>query len=261
MEIVEEFNTNENKGMLWQLLYEQGAFNNISDEYIRNIKLDFDNIANNIDKNTSYSLKDKNKLLIKNVVSYLEQYKEKTKKINKPLEEVQIKLDKDLKEKEKEFIELIKRPSPAEIDFTDKIDEPLNETSVNSMLNKMIAEREIEINKLLPPIPAKEDKEDNETKETSQTSQSSQISQTSQSSQKLTKDFFNNLLNSNDTSNDTSSSNINIISKSVSFEIDDIIEPTSIIENNSNNSNNSNIINMLEKILLNQEKIMKKLDI
>lgn len=253
MEIVEEFNTNENKGMLWQLLYEQGAFNNISDEYIRNIKIDFDNIADNIDKNTSYSLKDKNKLLIKNVVSYLEKYKEKTTKINKPLEEVQIKLDKDLKEKEKEFIELIKRPSPAEIDFTDKIDEPLNETSVNSMLNKMIAEREIEINKLLPPIPAKEDKE---TKETSQTSQTSQ---------KLTKDFFNNLLNSNDTSNnnsnDNSISNINIISKSVSFEIDDIIQPTSIIENNSNNSNNSNIINMLEKILLNQEKIMKKLDI
>ena len=254
MEIVEEFNTNENKGMLWQLLYEQGAFNNISDEYIRNIKLDFDNIANNIDKNTSYSLKDKNKLLIKNVVSYLEKYKEKTTKINKPLEEVQIKLDKDLKEKEKEFIELIKRPSPAEIDFTDKIDEPLNETSVNSMLNKMIAEREIEINKFLPPIPSA--KEDNETKETSQTSQTSQ---------KLTKDFFNNLLNSNDnsndTSNDTSISNINIITKSVSFEIDDIIQPTSIIENNSNNSNNSNIINMLEKILLNQEKIMKKLDI
>ena len=254
MEIVEEFNTNENKGMLWQLLYEQGAFNNISDEYIRNIKLDFDNIANNIDKNTSYSLKDKNKLLIKNVVSYLEKYKEKTTKINKPLEEVQIKLDKDLKEKEKEFIELIKRPSPAEIDSTDKIDEPLNETSVNSMLNKMIAEREIEINKFLPPIPSA--KEDNETKETSQTSQTSQ---------KLTKDFFNNLLNSNDnsndTSNDTSISNINIITKSVSFEIDDIIQPTSIIENNSNNSNNSNIINMLEKILLNQEKIMKKLDI
>ncbi len=67
--------------------------------------------------------------------------------------------------------------------------------------------------------------------------------------------------NSNDTSNDTSISNINIITKSVSFEIDDIIQPTSIIENNSNNSNNSNIINMLEKILLNQEKIMKKLDI
>ena len=245
MDNQEDFNTNENKGMLWQLLYEQGAFNNISDEYIKNIKLDFDKIAGNIDKNTSFTLKDKNKVLIKEVVSYLEQYKENSRKINKPLEEVQIKLDRDLKEKEKEFIELIKRPSPEEIDFTDKIDKPLNESNVNSMLNKMIAEREIEINKLMPP-----NKEIEEIKENKDTSQ------------KLTKNFFNNLLNSNDSSNsiiDNNNNNTNIVSKSVSFDIDDIIEPTGIIENNNNN--NIHIITLLNKILTNQEKIMKKLDI
>ena len=40
------FSSNENKGMMWQLLYEQGAFNNISNNYINNIKSDFDKIVN-----------------------------------------------------------------------------------------------------------------------------------------------------------------------------------------------------------------------
>ncbi len=152
-----DFSSNENKGMMWQLLYEQGAFNNISNTYINNIKGDFDKIVNVISTKTELDLTNKNKLLLTEIVKYLEQYKENSTHITRPLEEVQIKMDKELKEKEKEFIELIKRPSPAEIDFTEKIDEPLKETSINSMLNKMIAEREIEINNIIPPPPEKKE--------------------------------------------------------------------------------------------------------
>ena len=150
-----DFSSNENKGMLWQLLYEQGAFNNISNTYISNIKSDFDKIVNVINTKRELDLTNKNKLLLTEIVKYLEQYKENSRHVTRPLEEVQIKMDKDLKEKEKEFIELIKRPSPAEIDFTEKIDEPLKESSINSMLNKMIAEREIEINNIITPPPEK----------------------------------------------------------------------------------------------------------
>lgn len=115
-----DFSSNENKGMMWQLLYEQGAFNNISNNYINNIKGDFDKIVNVINTKRELDLTNKNKLLLTEIVKYLEQYKENSRHVTRPLEEVQIKLDKDLKEKEKEFIELIKRPSPGEIDFTEK---------------------------------------------------------------------------------------------------------------------------------------------
>ncbi len=270
-----DFSSNENKGMMWQLLYEQGAFNNISNNYINNIKSDFDKIVNVINTKRELDLTNKNKLLLTEIVKYLEQYKENSRHVTRPLEEVQIKMDKDLKEKEKEFIELIKRPSPTEIDFTEKIDEPLKESSINSMLNKMIAEREIEINNIIPPPPEKKETnnnddnnnkkigEDNNIKEISRDKDninimiSNEINTNNEENKpvkKLTNDFFKNL----------SKSNENGSNKVVSFNEDEEYE------NDRYNSRivytNNNIMDLLQKVLNNQEsilrnqnKIMKKL--
>jgi len=271
-----DFSSNENKGMMWQLLYEQGAFNNISNNYINNIKGDFDKIVNVISTKRELDLTSKNKLLLTEIVKYLEQYKENSRHVTRPLEEVQIKMDKDLKEKEKEFIELIKRPSPAEIDFTEKIDEPLKESNINSMLNKMIAEREIEISNIIPPPPEKKetnidniDNNDNNNNNNINNNNNNNnnnknnnikeldkdkdninimISDESKPVKKLTNDFFKNL----------SKSNENGSNKVVSFNEDEEYE------NDRYNSQivytNNNIMNLLQKVLSNQETILRNQD-
>jgi len=264
-----DFSSNENKGMLWQLLYEQGAFNNISNNYINNIKGYFDKIVNVINTKRELDLTNKNKLLLTEIVKYLEQYKENSRHVTRPLEEVQIKLDKDLKEKEKEFIELIKRPSPGEIDFTEKIDEPLKESSINSMLNKMIAEREIEISNIIPPPPEKKEtnnnndnKDDNnknnnikeldkdKDKDKDKDNINIMISDEIKPVKKLTNDFFKNLSKSNVTEK-----NNKIVSFNEDFNEDEEYE------NDRYNSQivytNNNIMNLLKKMLDNQEVILR----
>ena len=261
-----DFSSNENKGMMWQLLYEQGAFNNISNTYISNIKGDFDKIVNIINTKRELDLTNKNKLLLTEIVKYLEQYKENSRHVTRPLEEVQIKIDKDLKEKEKEFIELIKRPSPTEIDFTEKIDEPLKETSINSMLNKMIAEREIEINNIIPPIPEKKERDNdknndknNDNKEISEDKDNINIMLSDEMNtnnkeikpvKKLTNDFFKNLSKSN--------LNENVNNKVVSFN-EDYNEEDEYEKDRYNSQivyTNNNIMDLLKKMLNNQEVIL-----
>ncbi len=273
-----DFSSNENKGMMWQLLYEQGAFNNISNTYINNIKGDFDKIVNVISTKRELDLTCKNKLLLTEIVKYLEKYKENSRHVTRPLEEVQIKMDKDLKEKEKEFIELIKRPSPAEIDFTEKIDEPLKESSINSMLNKMIAEREIEISNIIPPPPIKKDEiekkeinnEDNnkinDIKEITGEKANINIMISGEINtnneeikpvKKLTNDFFKNLSKTN-----VSESNINETNKVVSFN-EDFNEDDEYEKDRYNSQivySNNNIMGLLQKLLNNDETILRNQD-
>ena len=268
-----DFSSNENKGMMWQLLYEQGAFNNISNTYINNIKGDFDKIVNIISTKSELDLTSKNKLLLTEIVKYLEQYKENSRHVTRPLEEVQIKMDKDLKEKEKEFIELIKRPSPAEIDFTEKIDEPLKESNINSMLNKMIAEREIEISNIIPPPPIKKDEINNEDnnkindikeitgeKANINIMISGEINTNNEEIKpvkKLTNDFFKNLSKTN-----VSESNIKETNKVVSFN-EDFNEDDEYKKDRCNSQivySNNNIMGLLQKLLNNDETILRNQD-
>ena len=265
-----DFSSNENKGMMWQLLYEQGAFNNISNNYINNIKGDFDKIVNVINTKRELNLTNKNKLLLTEIVKYLEQYKENSRHVTRPLEEVQIKLDKDLKEKEKEFIELIKRPSPGEIDFTEKIDEPLKESSINSMLNKMIAEREIEINSIIPPPPVKKDEieikeinnDDNKeitgVKDNINIMISNEVNINNEETKpvkKLTNDFFKNLSKTN-----VKEKNNKVVSFNEDEEYENDRYNSQIVYTNNNIMDLlQKVLNNQESILTNQEKIMKKI--
>lgn len=276
-----DFSSNENKGMMWQLLYEQGAFNNISNNYINNIKSDFDKIVNVINTKRELDLTNKNKLLLTEIVKYLEQYKENSRHVTRPLEEVQIKIDKDLKEKEKEFIELIKRPSQTEIDFTEKIDEPLKESNINSMLNKMIAEREIEINNIIPPPPIKKDEIDkkeinnednnkiNDIKEITGENANINIMISDEINanneeikpvKKLTNDFFKNLSKSNVSESNVTEKNNRIVSFNEDEEYENDRYNSRIVYTNNNIMDLlKKMLNNQEVILTNQKKIMEKI--
>lgn len=251
-----KFSDNENKKMLWQILYEQGAFEKINNNYFDNIKKEFENLIHTIDKEEKYDLKNKNKLLLREIVKCLDKYKDNVQYISRPLEDVKIKIENDLKEKEKEFIELIKRPSPTEINFTENIDEPMKKDDINAILDKMIADREIEINNIIPPkVEEREKKEENDDKEDNDDREGKEKEMNQP--KKLTSEFFKTLSNSN----------INETNKFVSFNEDkqyNKINNINDVVNSQNTQNylvNDNIITLLNKILENQKIIIKNQEI
>ena len=159
---MDNFISNENKALLWQFLTDQGAFNNIPNNYLNKVQITYESIINNISKMTQYNLTDKNKLVIiemqKNLVALTKmdkpQYKnnqseqrqlKKPSILSKPLEEVKIQLNEDYRNKQEEFIQLVNHNKPKEIEFSDKEDKPLDSDVMNNMLNNMMSMREKEL--------------------------------------------------------------------------------------------------------------------
>lgn len=68
------FKSNENKSLIWNLIYEQGGFNDIPDSRIDNIKVLLDTKVNNIINNVNFKNKstiELNKILLKSLVDDL----------------------------------------------------------------------------------------------------------------------------------------------------------------------------------------------
>ena len=138
------FNTIDNKRLLWQLLYENNIFNNIQENQLTNVKNIFEQQINYIDNNDSYlNLTEKNKKLIKLMIENIRVFKS-TKSL-KPLEEVEIKISKDFEDKKEEMMNLLKKPSQKEIDFNEGIDNPINNEEMENILSEMIQKRNIDI--------------------------------------------------------------------------------------------------------------------
>lgn len=138
------FNTIDNKRLLWQLLYENNIFNNIQDNQLNNIKNIFEQQINYIDNNdNTLNLTEKNKKLIKLMIENIRVFK--TTKSLKPLEEVEIKISKDFEDKKEEMMNLLKKPSQKEIDFNEGIDNPINNEEMENILSEIIKKRNIDI--------------------------------------------------------------------------------------------------------------------
>jgi len=105
------FLSNENKALIWQLLSENNAFNNIPNNSFEQVRMTYENILNQISTMENINLTEKNKLTISEMLKHIGKYK--INKISKPLEEVKIQLDKDFENKQEEFIKLVKRPTQA----------------------------------------------------------------------------------------------------------------------------------------------------
>lgn len=138
------FNTIDNKRLLWQLLYENNIFDNIHENQLTNIKNIFEQQINYINNNDdSLNLTEKNKKLIKLMIENIRVFKS-TKSL-KPLEEVEIKISKDFEDKKEEMMNLLKKPSQKEIDFNEGIDNPINNQEMENILSEMIKKRNIDI--------------------------------------------------------------------------------------------------------------------
>lgn len=140
----DNFNTIDNKRLLWQLLYENNTFNNIPDNQLSNVKNIFEQQINFIDNNNrSLSLTEKNKKLIKQTIEHIKVFK--TTKSLKPLEEVEIKISKDFQDKKEEMMNILKKPTQDEIDFNEGIDNPINNEEMENILSEIIKKRNIDI--------------------------------------------------------------------------------------------------------------------
>ena len=132
-----EFNTIANKGFLWKLMFENGVFQDINENYVKNIKTLFDEkIAERSRWVTSTDhLIDINKQVITSMVQDISKYKMDSSlssmeinKINNPTALIsaaeisaqkQTVFQKGLELKKTEFNQLNQRPVPPEIDFSD----------------------------------------------------------------------------------------------------------------------------------------------
>ena len=141
------FILNDNKAMIWQILVEQGAFNNIPNNYLQKVQTTYEGVINNV--NTSnYDLTNKNKMVMVEMKKYISELKKDLTtlnppvRLNKPLEEVKIQLSDDFNAKQNEFIQLVNHNKPGPVEFSDKEDTPIDKTDMNTMLNEMKSMRE-----------------------------------------------------------------------------------------------------------------------
>jgi hypothetical protein len=164
-----EFNTIANKGFLWKLMFENGVFQDINENYVKNIKTLFDEkIAERSRWVTSTDrLIDINKQVITSMVQDISKYKMDSSlssmeinKINNPTALIsaaeisaqkQTVFQKGLELKKTEFNQLNQRPVPPEIDFSDagrNEDKPIG-PEMEQMIANAIAWRKQELNMVL----------------------------------------------------------------------------------------------------------------
>lgn len=217
---INSFNSQENKSVLWQFLLENNLFIGLSDKKFNKVKDIFEKNIQSISI-VNDSISNKNKILIQKMMEELELLK--SKNISKPLEEVRLEIEKDLKNKQEEFVELIKRPEPKNLDFNEEKDEPISNDNMDKILKKMMEDRDLESNLENPGI------------------------KSSNPEKKVTFaniDFIDKLKKiENEDNVSTNSSNMLNFDKFKNLDV--------------NSSSNNNIQELLLKILENQEKILK----
>jgi len=146
------FTSNENKGLLWKILENGSVFNGISDEYVSNIRRDFEEKIRELigrDNSGGYSLMQLNKMFISEMIVNVEKFKEnirKTQILPKPNQSSSF--DNAVKKKKDDLNSFIVKP-PVKVDFSDKIDEAIGESNIGAMLAETIARRERELNFVL----------------------------------------------------------------------------------------------------------------
>lgn len=162
----QQFDTKENKGLIWNLMNESGVFNGIQNEFLDNVKRDFENKIAVI--KMTIQPKDTLTLLNKRVLSEMMVDMGKYKNVSyvaygnanananstalytaKDVSSQRQKLLSDSFDKKKdEFTSLIGNKPPAAIDFSDKLDKPIG-SEIENMLAATIARRENELNIVL----------------------------------------------------------------------------------------------------------------
>jgi hypothetical protein len=146
----------ENKGYLWKMLHENGVFLNIDNKFVQNIKNKFEIIVSDVEHSiingvVEQNLLECNKQIIEQMLNLLKTYKNSNNIIqnNNLINNTQYSrlnnnndndtFEKQLKEKEDNFQQLISKPVPAKVNFEDEnVDKPIN---IENNLNELKKQR------------------------------------------------------------------------------------------------------------------------
>ena len=145
------FLMDSNKETLWEIMYQNGFFNNINKEPA-DIKGYFDTVMNTIENgNKNMSLVEKNKRTLMEVKSYVDNNKksqfDEIVTSEQIIKQRQDNFTNNLNNKKREFDDIIKKNIPKDVNFSDENDE--NGESVDKLLEKAIKRRE-ELNIVIP---------------------------------------------------------------------------------------------------------------
>jgi len=148
-----QFNSNANKGLLWNLMNENNLFHNISGEKLEEIKQLFENNIKQIN-NSNEPLKEKNKKILLIMSQELNTYRSNSYEqriYNGPItsdeisQQRQKNFEQNLEKRQNEFNNLLAVKVPNAPDFSDsKIDRPIGE-EMDNLLNDAIARREYDL--------------------------------------------------------------------------------------------------------------------
>ena len=153
---MEDFQSNSNKGLLWNLLFEGGAFYNILESKIDTVKKGLDNCVDIIEANKvpSDTLTILNKKVVELMIKELETFRNEPPK-NPPKNpntlitaedlsnERQTVFTHNLDKRQSDFTKLIETHKPPEIDFRDK--DTNEDSDLDTALADTLARRDYEL--------------------------------------------------------------------------------------------------------------------
>tara|TARA_B100000902_G_C27268433_1_gene894941 strand:+ start:662 stop:1393 length:732 start_codon:yes stop_codon:yes gene_type:complete len=143
-----DFNTQSNKGFMWNLMYENGMFANIPSSKVDIVKNTFDELVSLIDsRSPEMSLKEKNKQVLLQMNAKRNEFVENNIPVT-AAEAANIRSEKfsrDFNKKQEEFNVFTNSSKPKEIDFSDKYDGPIG-SEMDELVAAAIAKRKNELN-------------------------------------------------------------------------------------------------------------------
>ena len=153
-----EFTTNKNKELLWNLLLNNGAFNNLNEQQLPLIQKDFEDLITSLYSNiNNLNLIEQNKIFFQQMVQKINTRRQSLKTYE-PVREIYTnqdirgkKLDEfnnDVKKAQDDFNSVITLKTPEEINFSDPtdLDKPIG--NMDELIEKTIAERNLEVEKI-----------------------------------------------------------------------------------------------------------------
>jgi hypothetical protein len=141
----------KNKGILWDILYEKQIFNGIPNDKLNKVKNLFDSTIVNISENTKNTeIIEINKEILRTLNTEIQSLKHNLLESKNTKDEFKdekiVVFDKNLENHKSSLNKLINPDKPKEIDFADETDKPIDNNEMNRILEQMQKERNIETN-------------------------------------------------------------------------------------------------------------------
>ena len=153
------FISESNKKLIWNILEQNGTFNRLSQEQKNEVSSRFNNIVNEIEMTDSKeTIMNKNKNLILKITEVSNTLYNSTINTQSSIpitsqdiaDVRQTQFTDSLKAKQDEFNTFMKKETPDEINFSDKLDRPIG-SELDSMLSDAMARREMDLNSFPKP--------------------------------------------------------------------------------------------------------------